>query len=392
MTLRSYVALGAFVLTVLAGFGTGVLPISPAAQAESERVVSLYADGQKRVFTTEAATVGDVLTRAKVVLAKGDLVEPALSAPVTNGFFNINVYRARPVQVADGAKSYEIQSAYHSPRLLADAAGIKLYPEDELKADVITDFVAADTLGVKVSVIRALPVSVRVDGKTISFRTQADTLGEALAGAGIKLGLKDTISLPLTTPVTAGLKATIIRVSEVESQQTTTIARKVQTVSDPELPKGTTKVRQEGSDGQKVALYRIHYRNGVETKRETLKLISEKAPVDKVIVVGTKVFFAGSVEYWRPLVIQAATANGIDPNMMLRIMACESGGNATAINRSTVYSPVYGHEHASGLFQFLPSTWRSAGGNDANIFDGPTQIRLTAQYMARYGTRAWACK
>ncbi|MEO7617602.1 MAG: G5 domain-containing protein, partial [Candidatus Saccharibacteria bacterium] len=154
-----------------------------------------------------------------------------------------------------------------------------------------------------------------------------------------------------------------------------------------DLAKGITKITQEGSDGAKTALYRIHYRNGVEVARETLQLISKVDPTDKIIVVGTKVFFSGSVEYWRPMVIEAAAANNIDPNMMLRIMSCESHGNANSVNTATVNG-----EHATGLFQFLPSTWRSSGGNDSNIFDGPTQIRITAQKMAREGTRAWQCK
>lgn len=375
------------ILTVVLGVGSGHLPISPAVHADSQKVVSLYADGQKRVFTTTVATVGDVLTQANVALAKGDLVEPAASAIIPKGFFNINVYRARPILVTDGTKAYDIQSAYQNPRLLADAAGLKVYPEDKFKSRVITDFVGAKAVGINVKIIRAQLMQVQLDGKTIVFRTQAKTVGAALAGASISLGLKDTISVPANYPVVSGLTVVVTRVSDIETKLTEVLPRTVKTVTDPELAKGVTRVQSEGSDGSKTALYRIHYRNGVETSRQLLHLIAQVDPIQRVIVVGTKVFFSGSVEYWRPLVISAAAQYNLDPNMMLRIMACESGGSATVVSRFIVNG-----EHPTGLYQFLPSTWRSAGGTSDNILDGATQIQLTARKMANEGTSAWQCR
>lgn len=384
---RSIVALGILIFTVTLGIGTGNLPISPAAHADAQKVVSLYVDGTKKIFTTDAQTVGDVLSRAGTKLEAGDLVEPELKTQVSNGFFNINVYRARPIQVTDGQKAYDIKSAYQSPRLLASEAGVTLYPEDELKSEVITDFVESKSIGMKVSVVRAIPLTVLVDGKKLDLRTQAPTVGGALASAGITLGLKDTLSIPVENPVANGMKVAITRVSDVEATVTDAIKRKVKTTNDPDLAKGVSKVTTEGKDGSKTAVYRIQYRNGVETSRQLIKLVSQTEPVDREVIVGTKVFFAGSVEYWRPMVVAAATEYGLDPNMMLRIMQCESRGNATVVSTFVVNG-----EHPTGLYQYLPSTWRSAGGTNENIFDGALQIKLTARYMAKNGTRAWECR
>jgi resuscitation-promoting factor RpfB len=350
-------------------------------------LVSLYADGQKRVFATSATTVRQVLAESGVKLGASDLVEPGLTAAVPQGFFNINVYRSRPVLVQDGFQTYRLESAFQSPRLLAQAAGLSVYPEDTYTTEIIDDIVGDQAVGVKVTVKRSVPLTVRADGKLRSIRTQAATVGEALAGAGIAMGLKDTASVPLDQPVVRGMQVTVTRVAEVEASITTVLPRPVQTVTDPNMMKGQTKIQAEGSDGQKTAVYRIHYRDGVETGREMIQLVSQTAPVTRVEVVGTKVLFAGSVEYWRPLVIQAAAEWNIDPNMMLRIMACESGGNATSISRFTVNG-----EHPMGLFQYLPSTWRAAGGTDANILDGTVQIKLTAKKMALYGTKPWQCQ
>lgn len=384
---RNALAIVILITIVSLGFSSGRLPFSPSAIADSGTLVSLFVDGHKRIFASDAATVGDVLGQSGVKLSQGDLVEPAADTHVTSGQFNINIYRARPVLVVDGLQSYHLTTAYQNPRLVALAAGLTVYAEDQYHNEVITDMVADGGLGEKVTLVRAKPLTINVDGGTRDIRVQSTTVGEALKEAGISLGLQDTVSTPLASPVIPGTTLTITRVSEVVATITHTLPRPTRTLTDPTMLKGKRIVKTDGSDGQKTITYRIHYRDGVETGHEALQVISQTEPVARVEVVGTKVFFAGSVEYWRPQVEAAAAQWGFDPNTMLRIMACESGGNATSVSRFIV-----GGEHPMGLFQYLPSTWRSAGGTDDNILDGSVQIKLTAKKMALYGTGPWACK
>jgi uncharacterized protein YabE (DUF348 family) len=384
---RNLLAIGILITLVLFGLTSGHLPLSPSANADNQRMVSLYADGQKRVFATDAATVRQVLERSSVQLGAGDVVEPAIDATVPQGFFNVNVYRARPVLIQDGVHSYHIHSAYQSPRLLAQAAGINVYPEDTYTTETISDIVDNGAVGDKVIIKRSLPLVVRLDGKLRSLRTQAATVGEALTGANVALGLKDTVSVPLDAPVVRGMQLAVTRVSEVEAPVTTKLSRATQTTTNPDMLKGETTVQTEGADGERVAVYRIHYQDGAEVSRQLVRQVSETKPVTRVEIVGTKVVFAGSVEYWRPMVMEAAAKWGFDPNTMLRIMACESRGNATTVSHFIVNG-----EHPTGLFQYLPSTWRSSGGNDSNILDGAAQIEVTAKKMAAQGTGAWQCK
>ncbi|MDF2460850.1 MAG: hypothetical protein K0S68_253, partial [Candidatus Saccharibacteria bacterium] len=110
-------------------------------------MVSLYVDGQKKAFSSDATTVGEVLRKSGVKLGANDLVEPSAGTTIKGGQFNINVYRSRPVLVVDGAKSYHIRSAYQSPRLLALAAGLSVYAEDKYESAIIRDIVKYDTIG-----------------------------------------------------------------------------------------------------------------------------------------------------------------------------------------------------------------------------------------------------
>lgn len=350
-------------------------------------MVSLYVDGEKRLFSTDASTVQDVLDRSHVVLAKADLVEPSADTKITTGQFNINVYRAHPVVVVDGSNTYHVISAYQSPQLLAQAAGLTVYPEDTYKTSVITNFVQAGSIGEQVVISRAKPITVQVDGTSRTIRTQAGTVGDALKSGGVSLGLKDTVSVPLTTPIVSGMSVTVTRVADAIVTLTNSIPFQVQQVVDPDVLKGQTQVQTQGANGHQTITYRIHYENGVETARQQLQLVSQTDPTSEVVLVGTKVLFEGSVEYWRPAVIAAATQYGLDPNTMLRIMECESNGNATDISTFVVDG-----QHPEGLFQYLPSTWIAAGGTMDNILDGPTQIQITAKKMASQGTGAWACQ
>ncbi|HEX6947844.1 MAG TPA: transglycosylase SLT domain-containing protein [Acidimicrobiia bacterium] len=101
--------------------------------------------------------------------------------------------------------------------------------------------------------------------------------------------------------------------------------------------------------------------------------------------------FPPQVERWRDLVSQYFPAARVDE--ALAVMRCESGGDPDA------YNPYSG---ASGLFQFLPSTWETAapkaGFPDASPFDPEPNIGTAAWLGKRYEAlgldfwRPWSCR
>lgn len=369
----------AIIILVTYAILSGKLPTTQRAYADSAKVVSLYADGQKRMFTTDASTVGDVLTRTNIKLGPHDIVEPSPGTKIPFGFFNVNVYRARPVLVVDGVNSKLVQSAHASPHLIAADAGVNTYPEDTYTDEFVTNFVGDGLVGEKVTVNRAKPVIVTVDGSTKTLRTQAGTVGGFLKAANIAMGEEDTASLPLDHPIVPGISLTITRVAEVTVTKHEPINFSVKTIKDPNLYVGQSQVTQAGVSGSRDVTYHIRYNDGVEVERDVLNVANQVNPTDQVVHAGTKVRFSGSIEYWRPLVQTAAAANGVDPNLMLAIMSCESHGNAGAANSSGHY----------GLYQYDATTWAGIGGTMDSIYDGPTQIDKTAWKIAHQGTAAW---
>lgn len=101
--------------------------------------------------------------------------------------------------------------------------------------------------------------------------------------------------------------------------------------------------------------------------------------------------FPPAIERWRPLVAAYFAPARVDG--ALAVIRCESYGDPGA------YNPYSG---ASGLFQFLPSTWATvsprAGFDGASVFDAEANIGTAAWLTDYYATRgsdpwsAWACK
>lgn len=96
--------------------------------------------------------------------------------------------------------------------------------------------------------------------------------------------------------------------------------------------------------------------------------------------------FPPPVERWRATVSQYFAADAVDG--ALSVMKCESYGDPEA------YNPYSG---ASGLFQFLPSTWATtaprAGYAGASVFEAEANIAAAAwltNYYAGQGRNPWA--
>jgi hypothetical protein len=82
------------------------------------------------------------------------------------------------------------------------------------------------------------------------------------------------------------------------------------------------------------------------------------------------------------LIRAAAAKYGVDGNLMLAIAKCESGFNPNAKNRNS---------SASGLFQFINSTWRGTpqGRAGISVFDAHANADAAAWKISQGGLSAW---
>src|SRR5438552_1557496 len=139
-----------------------------------------------------------------------------------------------------------------------------------------------------------------------------------------------------------------------------------------------------GEPGRVENTYLIHVVDGRETGRELLSSQQIAAPVAEIRRVGTRTP-SGSAEI-EAIIRDAAAAQGADAGQLLRVAYCESRFNPSAYNASG----------ASGLFQFLPSTWAAnsvrAGYAGASAFDPVAAANVAAWMFARGQSGQWVCR
>ncbi len=83
------------------------------------------------------------------------------------------------------------------------------------------------------------------------------------------------------------------------------------------------------------------------------------------------------------IITAAANRYGQSPAAMIRVAQCESSLNPNAVNRSS---------GASGLFQFMPGTWKTTPYANANIFNAESNANAAA-WMWSVGRRnEWVCQ
>jgi len=301
-----------------------------------QRMVTIYDRGVEQTIITRARTVAEALAQAHIPVEAVDLVEPALSEELTADRYNINVYRARPVIVVDGHARVRAVTAAQSPAKIAEAARVTLYPEDDTDLKRVDNVVDEGGAGLKLTIDRATPFTFVLYGKRLdTARTQATTVGDMLKEKGVTLGKDDGTSLPVSTPIVAGMTIAVWRNGVQTITQEEDVNMPVRKIQNVDQPVGFRQVQTPGKPGKKQVTYEMNLQNGTEISRKEIQSVVTTQPIEQVEVVGAKPVFTGD--------FAAALA---------KLRQCESGGNYANKN-----NPKY-----RGAYQYDYSTWANYQG------------------------------
>lgn len=300
------------------------------AQADNQRAITIH-DGEESItVTTTAETVGEVLRRADIQLNEHDSVEPARDTPLLSPAYTVNVYRARPIMIVDGAEHTKVMSPHRSARSIVEGADIALHNEDNVTMHRINNFIASGGPGLEVDIDRATPLTLILYGTKTEVRTQATTVGGLLEEKGLTLGPKGGTSEPLDAPIVKGMTLTVYR----DGISTRTVEEPVpfetRVIQDANRESGYKKVKTPGRNGIKLVTYKIETKGGKEVSRKKIESIVTQQPQQKVVVIGVKPRFSGSTEEW-----------------LRQLRMCESGGDYKINTGNGFY----------GAYQFMDSTW-----------------------------------
>lgn len=346
------------------------------AKGAGSKIVTVFENGERIAFKTDATTVKDALSEQNIILAPEDNVEPALDEKLTDTDYSVNIYRASPYLVVDGKQRIKVMTAAKTPKKIAEAGGLKVFDEDIILNEISQNPLEDGTFSV-LKIQRAKLISVKIFGKTEQIRTQANTIAEFLAEKKIKLGNQDGVSKNQNEKIQEGDHFEIWR----NGKQTLTVEEEIpfetEKIQDASKDVSFREVKTAGENGKKTVTYDVEMRDGVEIARTKITEVEIRAAKKQVEVIGTKVRVIVPGEH-QTLMSQAGISSS-DFESAEWLIAKESGWRINASNSSS---------GAYGLPQALPGSKMASAGADWQT-NPVTQLRWMNGYvMGRYGS--WA--
>lgn len=182
----------------------------------------------------------------------------------------------------DGAEIDSFHAIITDEQALLEKAGVTLSESDECS-------ISEEKGVITVSIARAFPVSIQADGATVMVMLAGGTVADALAKAELTCGAEDILSPAETTALENGMQITLDRITNDQVIETVSIDYETEKVKTDDLYVGETEVKQKGENGEKRLTYSVTYLNGEESERELVSEEVTKEPVNKIVLVGTKV-------------------------------------------------------------------------------------------------------
>lgn len=378
------------VITFVALFFVGlvflVLMGSTTQGASDLRIVNVYADGEQQTVTTRAKNVGELLSRLEIPLVEQDIVEPKRDTLILEDNTQINVYRARPVEIVDGNRTFTLFTAQRAPRLVAIEAGLELYPEDDVEFGRIEATVLESSGSEQLVIDRSVEVKLNLFGAIKLIRTTADTVEELLEKQQITLDEGENLEPLGNTPISNGLLVSVNKSGVKTAVVTEPIAFAVETKDSPDIEAGKSQIEREGVLGERAVIYEIIEEAGVEISRREIQQVVLKDPINTIRLRGTKIVTPSfssteTVAGDKAALMEAAGIASSDFGYVDYIVNKESRWRPGAANTSS---------GAYGLCQALPASKMATAGADY-LTNPITQLRWCSGYATgRYGSWAGA--
>lgn len=276
------------------------------APAPTLRLVRVDTDGRTLELRTASADLNAILREAAVTLNPGDELWVD-GAPIAPGSVlesvpaRISVRRALTVAIVEGGVPRSFTTAARTVGEALWQADFRLTRADSVQPPLNTPVSANLTIVVQ----PARPITVQADGTIISARVQAQTVGEALAEAGVPLIGLDYAVPAADQPLPVDGAVRVVRVREETLIEQTLIRRETVYQALPEVEIDTVQTLQAGADGLQRRSVRVRYEDGLEVSRRPEAEVLAQAAQPRVIGYGTKITprtietADGVLEYWR---------------------------------------------------------------------------------------------
>lgn len=281
----------------------------------------------------------------------------------------------------DDTKSLTIKTTAKTVAEALERAKIRYHNSDHVEP-ALTESINSDNF--HINIYRARPVIIK-NGSISKFVMTASVDPKEIAqAAGITIYDGDELSLVSNQNILESGVATVYQLTR-NGGRTITVEEDIpfndKSVSDTSLPTGQTNLRQVGELGRKSSVYQVNFVDGKEVSRELISTNIIKNPVDRITAVGMKKSVPPEWETCASYA-RAAGVSEADIYVALTLIYRESGCRFDATNAGS---------GAYGIPQALPGSKMASAGADWQT-NPVTQIRWMIGYVTgRYGgwSQAW---
>ncbi|MEO8083343.1 MAG: ubiquitin-like domain-containing protein [Ardenticatenales bacterium] len=221
----------------------------------------------------------------------------------------VRVLRARPIDLVDAGVRASVFAAGETVGQALAAAGIAFLPGDAISPALDTPLAYAPEIRIE----RGIPFALAADGLTRELRARAATVGAALADAGVGLAGRDIVRPAADTALSAGLEVAVTRVRDVVETREVEIPYRTQAEPDPDRPLDEVAILANGVPGLAQQRVEVTYHGGRVRGRRVLDEVIVREPVDERVSYGTRISWgtvqteAGPMRYWRKLRVYATS-------------------------------------------------------------------------------------
>ncbi len=278
--------------------GISSLPAQPARQ---------------RAFWSVQRLPGNLLAEAGIRLYPGDRIFwQGLGVPAGQPLPAVSKYDLQ-YQPAS-AVSVELDGSQVAFNSAAATLGQALWEHGDQfsEVDALSQWLEAPLpLVGPVSLQRAFPLTIQVEGKKISVYSAAATVGQALAQVGIALQGLDYSKPAEDQPLPENGKIRVVRVTEEVTLEQKHLPYKTEYVADPNTELDQSSVVDAGQVGIQVTRLRVRYEDGQETDKTTEAQWVASQPRNRKVGYGTRVVIrsldtpGGAIQYWRAITVYA---------------------------------------------------------------------------------------
>ena len=321
-----------------------------------------------------ALSIGIWSSKLVSLIAEKDSLVPTPDHWLRDGA-TIALDHAAQVNILADGKTYRLTSREKLPANLLLQAGIPLFPGDLLYFEgneIAPDVELPDAQAYALQLKRARLVTLLAGPASKTFSTNATTLGQALWEAGVSVNAKDKLSLPLDTPLVGPLDVTLqpsreiairtasglhktrsaaetvgealaeaglplqgldfsspgaeagippdgliraVRVTEEVIVETSPLPFETETQPVADLELDQQSVVEEGRYGLSARRVRVRIEDGAEVSRQVEAEYIAQEPQSRILGYGTQVVQYtldtpdGQIKYWRALNMYAVSYN-----------------------------------------------------------------------------------